>query len=105
MRLLRIAPTVRWTLRIGISSRDRRRRARCAGSTCSQDLPVEVVLVRVGSAAGCSAAAQPFGLVGRREDGREIKPLGLPVVDRLAAAQPIDAADHVVELCGSRAGP
>ena len=51
-----------------------------------------------------AAQRTAVGLVGPAEDGREIQPLGLPVVDGLAAAQPLDAADHVVELAEAELG-
>ena len=42
--------------------------------------------------------------VRRGENGREIQPPGFPVVDRLAAAQPVDRADHVVEVAEPQLG-
>ena len=44
------------------------------------------------------------GLVGLGEDGREIQPLGLPVLDGLVEAEPLDAADHVLELAEAQFG-
>ena len=103
MRLLRIVPTVRWTLRMGSSS--------LAGVPALDGRP-ELLAGSASRGGPCACrlcgrtrrSAQPLDRVGRREDRREIQPLGLPMVDRLAAAEPVDAADHVVERAEAQFG-
>ena len=68
-----------------------------------QNLPVEMVPVNVALPPHAAQRAT-VGAVGRGENGGKIQPLRLPVLDGLAAAQPIDAADHVVELAEAQLG-
>ena len=67
------------------------------------DRPVEMVLVRIALWADAAQRAA-VGLVRLGEDGREIQPLGLPMVDRLVRAEPLDVAHHVVELAEAKLG-
>ncbi len=62
-----------------------------------QNPPVEMVLVNVALRPHASQRTA-VRCVGHGEHSGKIQPLGLPVIDGAAALQPIDAADHVVEL-------
>ena len=43
--------------------------------------------------------------IGLIQQVAEVEALRLPVIDRLARFEPVDAADHLLDACGSRAAP
>ena len=57
------------------------------------------------SLCGANAAQRAaVRLVGLGEHGREVQALGLPMLDRLVETEPLDLADHVVELAEAQFG-
>ncbi len=97
-----IAPTLRWSLRAATVARTGVPSA-SAGAASVEQLVVErllqAVVLRLDPAPGGA-----FGQVRHVQHGREVEPVGLPVVDRRHQVEQLGAADRLVDGAEAQLG-